>query len=70
MWLLLPASVLSALSLTAMAAGSAETPHTIQTFRRVSPREQSFDRRAAWLRAFGMLGLSGAAALSVFAVLR
>jgi hypothetical protein len=60
-------------SVIALAFGSAEPPHDIQTLGRSSPEEQAFERRATRLQAIGfasvalavLIGLLGALDLIV-----
>jgi hypothetical protein len=65
--------LLLGISVIALAIGSAEPPHDIQTFGHSSPEEQAFERRAMRLQVIGfasialavLVGLIGALELIV-----
>lgn len=68
LWLMVLPGLLFAAGFTALAAGSAELPRHIQTFRRSSAAERAFDQRAGRFRALGFAGLCLAAVIAVVVV--
>ena len=69
LWLTVPAIVLLAVSIIAIAMSGAEPPHRIQTFSHSSSEERAFDQRAARLRAIGYASVGLAAILGLVIVL-
>ncbi len=57
-WLTVLAVVLLAVSIVALAVSGALPPAPIQTFSHSSSGEHAFERRWAWLRAIGCIGLA------------